>query len=284
MTAGWLLWVMLGCNSFPNPSAKDPPGPPDGADPPATSGLADGPQSGPMDPVPGYWDTSPDTGWMAEYPTYACPTPDEDDTVVELYTWSLLFEAFQGTDGDPDLLMQLSGLTSGHGPCPLIGWDLDVIKTYGEPGEMDFTGRFWVRDFSPGKLEGINTWPASSWDKRAVIGYRDGEHWRPLMVPEPPRGTPGDTPYQDMCFVRVRPHRVVGVWRIHAPPEVFEQFRWPEELWGGLFVKWDVRWGEGINEYSGTTCFFDDYWDVEPQDIWPEWPKGWDVSSTWDGR
>lgn len=276
----YLVLLTLACTgtSTPSPLASDDTDAPVEAPPTATD--------------PDYWDTSPDTGWMADLPTYPCPTPDADDTAIELDSRSLLFQLFNGRDGDPDLLMAYSGVTGrtleGTEGCQFLDDELDWIKGgWEEAGSEEFSGRFWERSFAPGMLEGVHTFPDSSWDHRATIGVvRDGvgavnqRVWRPLLIPKAPRGSAGDTPYQDVCFVRVRPHRVVGVWRIQAPPKVFAANRWPVDLHGGLFVKWDIRWGIGDNEANWLGCFFDDYIDVDPQEIWPGWPDGWEPADT----
>ena len=228
---------------------------------------------------PEFWDLSPDADWMSDYPIYACPTPDADDTVINPKLWALKYEGFLGRDGGPELRLHLSGTTFGVDNCEGLSGYLDYMKSGVPPHDFDLSVKVWERDFQPGALEGLHTFPRHDWDHRLTIGYSNGEVWRALTLPEAPAGSSGDSPYQDVCFVRVRPHRVVGVWRVQAPAAVFAANRWPEELWGGLYIWWDLAWGQG-QDMNGWTCFYDDYLGIEPQQIWPDWPKGWQPEDT----
>lgn len=81
----------------------------------------------------------------------------------------------------------------------------------------------WFDDFAPGSLEGVHTAPRHSWKLKPILAWSDGEVGRALVLPEPPYGSTGDNPYHYLCLVRVRPNRVAGAWRFHAPQEVFEE-------------------------------------------------------------
>lgn len=229
-----------------------------------------------------FWDLAPETDWMSAYPVYPCPPPEDDDYVVHATAWSMLVQAFAQTDGGVGMLMAYTGNTAGT-YCSYLDSDEDLISSGKAEKEMIFAGRMWFDDFQPGTLEGLHTAPRHSWKLTPAIWWSDGQVGRPLVVPQPPPGYRRDNPYHDLCFVRVRPYRVAAVWRVQAPPEVFEAARWPEELWGGLYVWWDVRWGEQIAFGSGQTCFFDDYVAVEPNQVWPDMPEGWDPEQTWTG-
>ena len=228
-----------------------------------------------------FWDLAPETDWMSSYPVYACPTPDEDDYVVDAPAWSMLVQAFAQTDGGIGMLMSYTGNTTLT-YCRDLDNKFEYVNAGRAEGGLVFAGRMWFDDFSPGSLEGMHTAPRHSWKLMPQLWWSDDHVGRPLMVPQPPAGYPDDNPYQDLCFVRVRPHRVAAVWRIQAPPEVFQAARWPEELWGGLYVWWDVRWGEQMAG-NGETCFFDHFEGVRPDQVWPDMPEGWEPEQTWTG-
>ncbi|RME20982.1 MAG: hypothetical protein D6798_19190 [Deltaproteobacteria bacterium] len=256
------------------PDAIDAETPPTG-EPPPPKGDRDG--SG------AFWDTKPELDWMGGYPIWACPEPDDDDYVLQAPAESALLEYFDNGHDGVGLRMTYTGSSQSEG-CAELEYMIDLAQ-YGETiDHLMFAMQMWTDDFTPGGLEGMHSFPRHSWKGRSMIGWSDGNTYQPLMVPQPPAGTTGDNPYQDLCLVRVRPYRIEGAWRVHAPRELLAEYRWPEELQGGLFVAFDIRWGKERTSTGLMNCFFVEYNTIEPTQAWPEMPDDWELDDSLDDR
>ncbi len=294
MTLPWMLMVLGACQDGGGTARSDPAEPVSaGRGEPASrvsaavvpalpSTAAPPPPKGDRDGSGAFWDTKPELDWMGGYPIWACPEPDDDDYVLQAPAASALLEYYDNGDDGVGLMMSYTGSSQSEG-CAYLDYMI-ALTLYGEPDHLMFAMQMWTDDFTPGGLEGMHTFPRHSWKGRSSIGWSDGNTYQPLSVPQPPPGTVGDNPYQDLCLVRVRPYRIEGAWRVHAPPELLAAYRWPEELQGGLFVAFDIRWGEEWTSTGIMNCFFVQYNTIEPTQAWPEMPDDWELDDSLDDR
>ncbi len=262
-----LLWTVLGClpgrDNAPSTTATQ-----------RTTAAASPPAA-----EASFWDLSHDTGWMEDYPVVDCPWPDEDDLVIQVVTYDAVMDFL-----DDGLIFDMHGYSFGDGDCSQRSELTDAFYdgTVGLMFDITYMDVDFTPDSAPGLIAEPNTFTGLGYALSAWMLYSNGSltSGYPSTV-LPVYNYDGEDPYSDFCLVRVRPHRIAGMYRVEAPPYHLQEHDWPEELWNGVYVWWDIRWGEHINQGSGLSCMHVFYeGDADPNDVWPEMPLGWTVEDS----
>lgn len=251
-----------------------------GSSPAVPGGADEAPLPTDEDRSGGFWDLSPDTGWMADYPVVDCPWPDEDDLVVELKTYALVSDFY----GDGHILY-IDGWSIGSGDCA-EEHEIRADLTSGARDGFHFNVWHELSAFAPGMYEGPLYLPGVSSNSPFALDYwKDGELYWLYMSNSAYPWYEGGLSYQSHCIVRMRPHRIAGMWRFEAPPadriQPSDIADWPEELLGGVYVYWDIWRGKDVNSVYDIPCMHVFYeHGAIPEEVWPEMPPGWSVEDT----